>query len=293
MSDTMQKEPRKDITQCVFARIQEEGITPKPKWHFLMREGVVWSLGGVSVAVGALAVAVTLFEVRNTRWEMYDVAHTSFIDFCMDAVPFIWLGTFALFAVVAYAFVRSTKGGYRYRFETLMAVSLVASGVCGVVLYSTGAGAFLDEEMDAYMPLHHSLVERERMVWESPGEGRIAGIVREVSFAEPLVWIEGLGGTPHALDVSDFSLEDRRVMRVGDMVRVIGIPSTTTAHALHGCLMFMVSDDILRKAHGALQNEMHKMHVGMVTEPERNILVARTTECRSIRPYTRFLPLAQ
>ncbi len=287
----MNSEHKKDITQCVFARITDEGITPKPKWHFLMREGVVWSLGGFSVAVGALAVTVVLFEMRNTRWEMYDVAHPSFFDFLVEAVPFVWLGTFALFAVVAYRFIRSTKGGYRYRFETLMAVSLVASGVCGIALYSTGAGAFLDEEVGAYMPLHHSLMERERAVWGMTAEGRVAGIVREISFTEPIVWVEGLEGTPHELNVSGFSEEDRRVVRVGDMVRVVGIPSTTTSHALQGCLMFMVSNDILQKAHTSLKNEERRMSFSAKGEPERNMIVARSTECRSIRPYTRFLPL--
>ena len=282
----------KDIAASIIARIKSEGITPTPRWHFLMKEGVVWSLGALSVALGSMAVAGILFEIRNAWWDVYDATHSTFVDFLLDAVPFMWFLIFGLFVVTAYLFVRQTKGGYRYRFFILVGISLAASGVGGTLLYVTGAGAFVDEEVGAYVPMHHPLVERERVMWSVPGKGLIAGVVRELSYTEPVMWIENFDGEPYELALSSFSLKDRNLLHVGDVVRVIGIPSTTTPHTLQGCLIFILSDDVLQHApmkskHG--QMEIHQQGASH----ERNVIVARSTECRDVRPYTRFLPLTQ
>ena len=45
--------------RIILARIEHECIVPKPRWHFLLREGVVISLGVFAVSVGALAVTAT------------------------------------------------------------------------------------------------------------------------------------------------------------------------------------------------------------------------------------------
>ena len=281
-------EQKKDETvRSIFERIERESISPRPRWHFLFREGVVISLGVFAVTVGSLAVAAILFEMRNAWWGFYDATHESFLGFFVDALPYVWLVGFALFAAVAYLSVRYTKRGYRYPLHIILGSSVALSGVCGVIFYSTGFGAFIDEDMGSFVPLGHSLLDRESALWRMPQNGRIAGIVREIPYAEPVVWLESIDRVPYKIDVTDFSLSDRAVLRIGDVVRVVGVP-TTTPGVLHGCLFLMRSDDVLRHVHSMMRRG--ETDAGEAHTRERNILSARSTLCKGVRSFARLVP---
>lgn len=270
----------------VFARIEREQISPRPRWHFLAREGVVWTLGVVSVGVGALAVAGTLFELRNTWWGVYEATHESFVDFGIDALPYVWLAVFCIFAYSAHWSLLTTKRGYRYSFVAVVVGSLAVTGAAGTGLFVLGAGRMVDEQVGAYIPFHRPLSVRERSVWLLPTEGRLAGIVREVPFTESMFWIEGVNGDPYRVFM-DIPTNDRAHLRVGEQVRIAGIP-TTTAGVLEGCIVFIHDDDVLRdRAQRRLgmddrDDEAHSR--------ERKTLFSRNTWCRNTRPYARLVP---
>ncbi len=275
------------IAADIFARIEKEGICPRPKWHFLMRESVVWSLGIASIVVGALALCGTLFEFRNAWWDVYEATHESFFMFVWDMLPLVWVAVFGLFLFSAYSFLRATRRGYRYSFTLVVVVSLVSTGVLGVAFHVVGAGRFVDERVGAFMPFHHSLMVREREVWMLPAEGRIAGVVREIPFAEDIFWIEGVDGKPYRV-LMNLPEKDRMRIRVGEAVRVVGMP-TSTHGVLAGCIMFIKDDDILREIHMRPRDGQER---GLSTvKPERKIFFARSTECKEVRSYARMAPV--
>ncbi len=274
-----------EITEAVLLRIDREQIAPRPRWHFVLREGVVWSCGALSVGIGAVAVAATLFEIRFAWWDMYLATHESFLEFSLDALPFVWLVCIVLFASVTYASIRYTKKGYRYPVYILLVGSVVLSGVSGAVLYGVGLGEFFDEEVGYFVPMHRSLMDRERVRWLKLDQGRLAGIVREVPISEGSLWLEGPDGVPYEININDFSQPDRTLLRTGEHVRVIGVPATDT-QALHGCIIMMKRDDILRHIH-----MVHgRIDVDNIAGSERNVLFARSTLCKGVRPYARLAP---
>lgn len=278
---------RETTIQFVFARIEREHIVPRPRWHFITKEGFIISLGIFSVTSGALAVAAMLFEGRNTWWSYYDTTHSSLFGFVVDALPYVWFFGFCLFAGAAYASIRYTKRGYRYSLKAILGGSVALSGLLGVALYGTGFGAFIDEDIGAFVPFHRSLVAREHALWAMPESGRIAGTVREISLFEPVVWIESFDGEPYQIDVTDFSADDRLAIRIGEIVRVVGLP-TTTPLVLHGCLFLMQPDDVLQHMRTTVGSE--KVVTPGARINERNLIVARSTSCRDVRPYARLAP---
>jgi hypothetical protein len=287
--NTMDNEPLSGsdrIAGAVLRRIREESIEPRPRWHFLMREGVIWALGAVSIVVGALAVAGILFELRFAAWDLYLATHESFFDFVFDALPFVWLVLFGLFGTAVCLSVRHTRRGYRYPPAILIGGSFVASCVVGSAIFLVGAGRFVDESLGRLVPLHQPLFERERMLWSSTEKGRISGVVIDAP-REGYMGIEGPDRVLYRVDMSGFEPIERTYVRAGDHVRVIGVP-TSTPEAMFGCAVFIRPDDVLMRA--ARIPESAPEFIEEISMLERKILFARTTPCKDVRPFTRLLP---
>ncbi len=273
------------VTEAVFARILREGITPRPRWQFLLRESVIWGAGGFSVAIGAIAVAAVLFELRNAWWDAYEATHDNLLTFTFDALPFVWVACLVVFTGLIYASIRYTKRGYRHTIQSIVLISMGLSAAGGVTAYLIGGGQFADEQVGSMMPFHRSLIMRERMMWTEPEKGRVAGIVRNIPLEENAVWVEDLDGDEYRIDTTDFDADDRLLVHVGEQIRILGIP-TTTPHVLHGCIIFEKANDVLRRAYahpplGIAEDQKHH---------ERITLTARSIECKGLRPFAYFAP---
>lgn len=273
------------IARSVLERIERECIAPRPRWHFLVQESVIISLGICSVLVGSLAVAGMLFEMRNTWWNFYTATHATFFDFVLDSLPYAWGIALLLFACTAYLSVRHTKRGYRYPVHIIVGSSVLVSGVAGVCIYVAGIGSFVDEKVGHFVPFHVSLVDHEKKMWHALEKGRMAGVVREISTVEPVVWIENIEGIPVRIDMVGFAPEERALMRIGEIVRIMGVP-TTTQGALHGCAFFMLPNDVLHRAHISTQT---LLRTGAMQEyaDERNIVLSRSNECKGVESFAR------
>jgi hypothetical protein len=278
MNETHDMRRTKD---AVLAQITKDHITPRPRWHFLAEEGAIWALGVLSVVIGAFAVAAILFELRYAAWDLYLATHESFIDFILDALPFVWIALFGLFGVAVYQSIRHTKRGYRYSLGQLLAASLASSVVAGVCIFVVGGGRFIDEGIGHYMPLHTSLFERERHAWDAADIGRLAGVVEEVHGQKRIFLLRTMGHEYYSVDVSGFD-DAETIVAEGDHVRILGIPSSTPRW-LFGCAIFVKSDDVLFSR--ALNTPL--------SVAEKKTFFARTTHCREVRPYARLAPHMQ
>jgi len=278
-----------EVSERILARIKGEGIAPRPRWHFLAQESGVWALGTLSVFVGGLAVAALLFEIRYAWWDYYAATHDSLAVFVVDALPFVWLVAFGVFAYAAYIAVRYTKRGYRYAISTLLLVSLVASALLGVCLYAFGLGQLMDEDVGHYIPLHQPLIDRERTLWDAPHEGRVAGRVLSVDPDTHRMHIQDINGAAYVVDLSGFTPEDRWQVRAGDYARVVGTPFIPPAESM-GCILLMKGDDILKRAHRLPKGDVEPWVERDMSE--RKILLARTTVCKDVAPYMRLFPQA-
>ncbi len=275
--------------ETILSRIEKEGMCPRPRWQFFLREGVIWTVGIASIGVGALAVAATLFEVRHAWWDAYEATHETFLTFLIDALPAMWIASLGVFTLLAYASVRYTKRGYVHSIPIVFLGIVLLNSIGGVALYAFGAGEFADEQVGVWMPFQRPLLERERTRWMMPEEGRVAGVVREMPFGEPIVWIEAVDGIPYAIDITDFSRPDRARMRVGDQMRVLGVP-TTTPEILHGCVIFIKSDDVLVRAYPHQTREMKRVSRTAQKGSESSTLFARSTLCKGMKSFVRLAP---
>ncbi len=86
-------ESTSSLKQTVLARIDQENVCPRGRWLFHSRECVVWTLWLVTVLVGALAVAVSLFVIAQRQYALYEATHDNFLTFLVTVLPYLWIIT--------------------------------------------------------------------------------------------------------------------------------------------------------------------------------------------------------
>ena len=47
--------------QKLVAKIKQANIAPKPRWHFLLKNSVIWAAGTLSLLIGAGAASVMIY----------------------------------------------------------------------------------------------------------------------------------------------------------------------------------------------------------------------------------------
>ena len=119
----------------VVEEIESRGLTPKPRWHFLLKRSVFWSLALLSIAIGAVAFAVGDFVFFDNEGIKTAVLLESPLEGILQSIPFVWLFVFSLFTASEFLGLRHTKSGYRYQAVVALA---------GVIMVSVGAGLLLN-----------------------------------------------------------------------------------------------------------------------------------------------------
>ena len=209
-----------DIASSVLSRITNEGLTPTPRYHFLLRDGVVWALGGFSVIVGAFGVAAIIFTARHSEWQSYQATHDSLGAFLFDIMPYTWIVTLGLFAALSFAFVRHTKRGYRYQVIVLMVSSVGASAALGTAVFAFGAGPFIDQKLGAFIPLHRSLHDKKLGFWNQPDRGLVEGVVTDIATATQSFTVMSPTREIHTIGMDNLSPDARAQLAIGKTVRV-------------------------------------------------------------------------
>ena len=209
-----------DIASSVLSRITSEGLTPTPRYHFLLRDGIVWALGGFSVIVGAFGVAAIIFTARHSEWQSYQTTHDSLGAFLFDVMPYTWIVTLALFAALSFAFVRHTKRGYRYQVLVLIVSSVGASAALGTAVFAFGAGPFIDQKLGAFIPLHRSLHDKKLAFWNQPDRGLVQGVVTDIATATQSFTVMSPTREFHTIGMDNLPPDARAQLSVGETVRV-------------------------------------------------------------------------
>lgn len=277
--------PHTTSTEQILSRIEEEGITPRPKWQFLARNWTVWILGGLSMAIGAAAVAVAIFEMRHADWEIYEATHPSLLSFIMEMLPYLWFVVLAIFAVSAYLLVRHTKYGYRYSYPVLIIGPVCTSIACGIFLYSLGLDETIESYVESTLPFHTSSYERERSLWSAPETGYVAGMVSGLVTERKTFMMQAIDGNEYMVDAGGFFSRDLETLELGDLVRVVGLP-TTTPNVIDGCILLLRNNDRVVRANTTVKSEAISPHTAREKD-ERKIMIARSMGCRTIPPFLR------
>lgn len=178
------------LEQKIIEKIKSGHLSPRPQWHFLMKEGLIWSVGVLALLVGAAAVSVIIYLGGNNDWLAYSRAGRSFSTWLLLSLPYFWLVFLGLFLWLLSYNLKHTKRGYRYPISLIVGAAVVASIIFGFIFSALGLGESIDNILGRRAPLYDRIFNPHIDFWSQPADGRLAGLVVALSDQEHFVLVD-------------------------------------------------------------------------------------------------------
>jgi hypothetical protein len=221
------------VRDNVLTRIEEEKLAPKPAWHFLLKEWVVWIVAGVAFMAGGIASTLT-FYIVNTSFFMEQYIERTPADRLFDLVPFFWIVLCVLALFYTVHAVRETRRGYRYNPKWLVTGALVLSIAFGYVAHAAGVGEDIDTYLLRELPMYKPLTAFHTAQWMHPDAGILVGVVQNIDGTS--IVLKSLSGEEHAVS---FTTSTKAYLSeqvyVGMPLRIVGtstvVDDTTVFYA--------------------------------------------------------------
>jgi heme/copper-type cytochrome/quinol oxidase subunit 2 len=175
------------LADKIAAKLKKENITPKPKWQFLLRDYLLWSVFGINVLLGAMFFVVTSFSLRDNDWDIYKHLDQNFLEYIIMTMPYIRITALVVFIFLAYYNYKHTDRGYKYKTHWIIIMSVVVMGLIGGTLLLVGAEAKIERLFSRSLPFYDNLEERRIRVWHHPGKGLLGGEIVEINMDSEIV----------------------------------------------------------------------------------------------------------
>ncbi len=285
----------------IFERIETECIKPRSKWYFIFKNELFWGMGLLSILIGSVAVAASLFAFSYIELDYYTVTHDSLMGFLLDTLPLMWVCCFLIFIILGYLQIRQTKRGYRYSLVIIMGGTLVLSLLGGTVLHFYGFGALLEKAVGNRIPFHNSAFMERENIWQNAARGVIAGEVISIESDNSAFILKDWTGRPWLIQANDLLPMDVTILKENKIVRVIGLPAIVNmepgvTNSMHACFILPWENNAKKSGQmEALHNtqsadviDFNKKDVvaqNNINNSERNLSDSRSNECKGVGPY--------
>ncbi len=164
-----------NITDKVLQQITDQQVKPKPRWEFLLKKSLLWTLFGLAIVIGSLAVGLMIFASHNNA--LYDFLQNSGqISAFISSAPYLWLILLVIFTAVAYYNFRHTDSGYRYNGYWIIGLSVVGSLIGGSMIYGVGLAETVEGTLyDHFRPYQNFENFRHQKLLR-PDDGQLIGV---------------------------------------------------------------------------------------------------------------------
>ncbi len=221
-----------EITQKVISRITSEGITPKSRRFFVLRNSVFPVLFLINTIFGAFACATLLFIMTTEDWDVFVYFNRSFMMNLVILFPYIWLFALVVLSSTATYLFRQTRNGYRYSNTTVIGLSVGISISGGVVLFLVGFGGLIHNALLSDIKTYGHIIYTKEDVWAYPSVGLINGTIGT--------------STPDGFTLTDYSntqwriivtpttaVDSRTSIRTHEHIKIIGSSTESFVFLAH------------------------------------------------------------
>ena len=285
-SGARSRRSRTGLAARIFERIEGDKLTPRPRWEFVFKNYVFWTLGAVAVVLGAFAFAAGVFEVQNAGWSYATATHPDFLTFFLAVAPFLWIVALVLFISLGYVNIRRTERGYRYPLAVIAIGAVLTSVALGSGLYAAGFGGEIEESLGTHLPFYRPIISEEHEWWLAPQKGLLGGTVISLASTTQRFVLRDFSGRIWSVDTTDLRGNDLIVLSRGGTVRVVGVPTSATSSVFHACFVFPW------KVVGLMQRAVPTPPIFVpALSTETATSAPRSELCKGIAPYTRLRTL--
>lgn len=211
----------KKLSESIVQTLDERNLNPRPRWHFLLKRSVFWSVAGISILLGGVAVAAIIFVFLDHDTGAAHYLNQDLAEDILLTIPYLWLITFALLIALTRMSIRYTKGGYRYGILQVAGIAFVASFILGIIMNKFDVGDKVDEYLNESIPYYDSLVYTSKDQWSQPEKGLLGGTVNSIVDQNNIV----LNDSKHRqwkIDLSSTYDGDMPTIKQGDVVKIVG-----------------------------------------------------------------------
>lgn len=210
----------KEFQEKILETLQEQDVTPKARWTFLVKEKMMWGSALIVIIFGSLAAATSIAIISMHDLDIAERLEHTKVGWILLSLPYAWFIILAGFILLAEYNIRHTKQGYRYSLPKLTAAVVGLSIIGGVGLYTLGLGHTIDTAMDRHIPAYAQFGNRRELFLLDPDHGVLAG--RVISQHEDTWEIRDMKKDIWILDISESTIIGEQYISIGIPIRVTG-----------------------------------------------------------------------
>jgi hypothetical protein len=211
------------LSEGIVGKIKQDNIAPAPRWHFLLKSYVFWGLLVISILLGSLSFSVIAHLVAIGDFDIFLYLQKNIMTSVVMLLPYFWLMSLAIFALVAYYNWKHTRLGYRFKRRWIFISSVVISTTLGSIFYAFGMGNAIDRIMVRALPFYDlSKHSARNELWLQPENGLIMGKIVSVDDATNQITIQDVQGNNWNIDENEILPMIGEPIRKGKIVKVVG-----------------------------------------------------------------------
>jgi len=211
----------KDVSKNALQKIKQEKVRPYPKWHFVFKRSVIWTLFCFSILTGSIAAGIAIFQLKSAEWDIYKHLSHSFLECTLLIIPYFWLFFMIGFTGFAYYYFRSTGQGYKYNTLWVVLGSIVLSIIGGGILFTTEAPEKIETIFEDEVPFYRMMQNYKQKIWMSPEQGLLAGKITKI-ISKQKMQIKDLHGNMWVIDTAATTWRGRFLPAENLRIKILG-----------------------------------------------------------------------
>ncbi|MEZ4986527.1 MAG: hypothetical protein R2795_16070 [Saprospiraceae bacterium] len=200
--------------------IQSKGITPHPRFLFIISRGLLWTGFILSLVLGALAFSIVLFSIQQVDFSLIQHLQHSTLELFLGLLPFFWLGLLVFFLLMAMYALRHSPRGYKIDLLQLASYSTAMSMVLGTLFFLAGGAGRLENAFAIHVEQYESLQEKKIKVWSMPSSGYLAGEI--VHLSDSFIIIIDFEDKQWDISYANASIPPVVTLDSGEKIKLIG-----------------------------------------------------------------------
>jgi len=206
----------------ILQEITKRDIKPIPKWLFICSQITWWFLFSLSILVGSLTVAFSIFMIKGQDWDVFSKNKMSLAHTIMVVTPYIWIVVLGILAGLSSFYFKHIKKAYKKPFKKMFLGSIVLSLIIGVSLSFTDLVGHFDNYLSTRCPVCQKALDSQSMAWMRPEQGFLSGVITDS--ADGYLIINDLKNNHWRLIFNDQStVQAEADLAIGQKIKVIGI----------------------------------------------------------------------
>ncbi len=211
------------FSESIIGKIKCDHIAPVPRWQFIFRGYVFWTLFFGAVLLGSLSFGVVVHIINSGDLDIVNHLHGNLLTSTVMLLPYIWLVLLLIFAGVAYANWKCTRLGYRFKRRWIVIGSVALSVFLGSVFYVLGMAKAVDNLMTKSLPVYNQSKHAALMeIWFHPEQGLLTGKVIGIDENSEKIILIDESGLSWNVDDKGVKWENVQLEAKGKVVKIIG-----------------------------------------------------------------------